>query len=69
MRKRLFLKKQLLTILLTIVNEGSSLRIVKERLSLTIVYETTKFFEKKLHATVLNVVLHEVKRCGGVKTP
>ena len=44
--------------MLTIVNEG---------LSLTIVNETTKFikmvvFGKKLHATFLNVVLHEVKQ-------
>ena len=60
---------------LTIVNEGSSLKIVDERssltivnegLSLTIVNETTKsiktvvFGKKKLHATLLNVVLHEV---------
>ena len=50
---------------LTIVNEGSSLKIVNERLSLTIVNETTNFiktvvFGKKLHATLLNVVLHEV---------
>ena len=48
--------------LITIVNEG---------LSLTIVYKTTNFtktvvigktlvFEEKIHATLLNVVLHEV---------
>jgi len=77
------LKKNLLTIMLTIVHEGSlltivnvgwSLTIVNERssltfvnkgLSLTIVTKTTKFiktvdFGKKLHATLLNVVLHEV---------
>jgi len=51
--------------MLTIVNEGSSLTIVNEGLSLTIVNETTNFiktvvFGKKLHATLLNVVLHEV---------
>ena len=60
--------------MLTIVNEGSSLTIVNERSSLTIVNEglsltiVTKrltlskqsFLEKKLHATLLNVVLHEV---------
>ena len=53
------------------VNEGSSLTIVNEELSLTIVKEVTNFikmvvfgktkvFEKKIHATLLNVVLHEV---------
>ena len=58
--------------MLTIVNEGSSLTIVNEGLSLTIVNETTNFIKtvvfgkskifekKKLHATLLNVVLHEV---------
>jgi len=51
---------------LMIVNEVSSLTIVNEGLSLTIVNETTNFIktvvfgEKKLHATLLNVVLHEV---------
>ena len=50
---------------LTIVNERSSLTIVKEGLSLAIVNEMTNFiktvfFGKKLHATLLNVVLHEV---------
>ena len=50
---------------LTIVNEGLSLTIVNEGLSLTIVNEMTKFiktvvFGKKLYATLLNVVLHEV---------
>ena len=38
--------------MLTIVNEGSWL---------TIVNETTNFWKKKLHATLLNAVLHEVK--------
>ena len=51
----------------------SSLTIVNEGLSLTIVNETTNFiktvvFGKKIHATLLNVVLHEVKKCGGAKT-
>ena len=56
---------------LTFVYEGSSLTVVNEGLSLTIVNETTNFiktdvfgktivYEKKLHATLLNVVLHEV---------
>jgi len=62
--------------MLTIVNEGSSLTILKEGLTLTIVNETTKFkklsflekrsfLRKKLHATLLNVVLHEVKKMWG----
>jgi len=51
--------------LLTIVNGRSSLTIFNEELSLTIVNETMNFiktfvFGKKLHATLLNVVLHEV---------
>ena len=63
----------LLTIVLTIVNEGSSLTIVNEGLSLTIVNETTNFikivvFEKKLHAILMNGVLHEVKSFGEAKT-
>jgi len=41
LKKRSFLKKKLLKIILTIVNEGSSLTIVNEGLSLTIVNETT----------------------------
>ena len=50
---------------LTIINERSSFTIIKEGLSLTIVNEMTNFIktvllEKKLHATLLNVVLHEV---------
>jgi len=50
---------------LTIVNEGSSLTIINEGSSLTIINETTNFiktfvFGNKLHATLLNVVLHEV---------
>ena len=57
--------------MLTIVNEGSSLTIINEGFSLTIVNETTNFIktvvfgktivlEKKILATLLNVVLHEV---------
>ena len=64
--------------MLTIVNEGPSLTIVNEGLSLTIVNKTTNFiktvvfgktivFEKKLHATLLNVGLHEVKQLWGSK--
>ena len=50
---------------LTILNEGSSLTIVKKGSSIMIVNETTKlyqngYFWKKLHETLLNVVLHEV---------
>ena len=56
---------------LKIVNEGSSLTIVNEELLLTIVNETTNFIEtvvfgkKKLHATLLNVFLHKVKQLWG----
>ena len=55
---------------LTIVNEGSSLKIVNEELSFTIVNETTNFiktvvFGKKSHATLLNVLLHEVSQFWG----
>ena len=42
---RLFFKQILLTIMLTIVNEESSLKIVKEGLPLTIVDEMTKFIK------------------------
>ena len=66
----------LLAIMLKIVKEGSSLTIVNEGLSLKIVNETTNFIKrsfleelsflkKKLHATLLNVVLHEVKQLWG----
>ena len=62
--------------MLMIVNAGSSLTIFNERLSLTIVNETTNFikavvlgktvvFEKNLHPTLLNFVLHEVKNLWG----
>ena len=56
--------------MVTIVNKGSLLTIVNEELSLTIVYETTNFlktvvFEKKLHASLFNVVLHEFKKLWG----
>ena len=63
--------------MLTILNEGSSLTIVNEGLSLTIVKETMKFIkktvvfekatvsEKKVHATLSNVVLHEGKKLWG----
>ena len=53
--------------MLTIIKEGSLLTIVNAVLSLTIVNYTTNViktvvFEKKLHATLLNAVLHEVKK-------
>jgi len=61
--------------MLMIVNEGSSLTILNEGLPLKIVNETTYFIKtvvfgitilkKKLHATLLNVVLHEVKKLWG----
>jgi len=62
--------------MLSIFNKGSSLTIVNKGLSLTIVTETTKFikmvvfgktivFEKKIYATLLNVVFHEVKKLWG----
>jgi len=51
-----FKKKIVLTIMLTIVNEGSSLTIVNK----TTNFIKTVVFGKKLHATLLNVVLHEV---------
>ena len=56
--------------MLTIVNEEPSLTIVNDGLSLKIVTETTNFiktvvFWKKLHATLLNVVLHEVSHLWG----
>ena len=59
--------------MLTIINEGSLLTIVNKGLLLTIVNERMNFkktivFEKKLHATLLNVVLHEVKQLWGAKT-
>ena len=41
--------------MLTIVNEGSSLTIVNE----TTNFVKTVVFGKNLHATILNVVLHE----------
>ena len=46
----------LLTIMLTIVNEELSLAIVNE----TTNFIKTVVFGKKIHATLLNVVLHEV---------
>ena len=54
----------------TIVNEGSSLTIVNETTKFlkTVVFEETIVFEKKLHAILLNVVLHEVKTLWGSKT-
>ena len=66
----------LLTIMLTIHNGWSSLKIVNKGLLLTIVNETTNFiktvvfgrkidFEKKLHVSLLNVVLHEVTQLWG----
>ena len=74
-------KKNILTVILTIVNEGSSLKVVNEGLLITIVNETTYFvktvvfgkrsflendrFWKKLHAVLLNIVLHEVKQLLG----
>ena len=68
---RLFVKKNIDNY---VNDEGSSLTIVNEGLSLTIVKETTNFLKtvvfekKKLHATLLNVVLHEVKKCEGAGT-
>ena len=56
-KKRSFKKLSLIN-LLTIVKKGLSLTIVKE----TVVYEKTIAFEKKLHATLSNVVLHEGKK-------
>ena len=54
----------------TTVNEGSSLTIVNLGLSLMIVNETTNFiktvvFDKKLFATLSNVVLYEGKKLWG----
>ena len=50
---------------LTIVNEGLSLTIVKETLN----FKKRSFLEnerlKKIHATLLNVVLHEIKELRG----
>ena len=51
--------------LLTIVNKRSLLTIVNEGLLLTIVNKMTNFIKtvvlvKKLHPTLLNVILHEV---------
>ena len=56
-KKRSFKKLSLIN-LLTIVKKGLSLTIVKE----TVVYEKTIVFEKKLHATLSNVVLQEGKK-------
>ena len=73
-KKRSFKKKNLLTIMLIIVNEESSLTIVNEGLSSTIFKETLNFKKrsflenerlKKIHATLLNVVLHEIKELRG----
>ena len=60
--------------MLTIINKRSSLKIVNKGLLLTIVNKTTNFIktvvlEIKLHATLLNIVLHDFNSCGGVKTP
>ena len=72
------LKKIFLTIMLTIVNKRSSLMIVNKGVTLTIVNEITKFIKtvvfgktivfKKLHVTLLNVVLHEAKKFVGSYT-
>ena len=57
--------------MLTIVNEGSSLTIVNKGLLLRIINETTNFIKtvvlerKKLHSTLSNVALHEVKKLWG----
>ena len=56
--------------MLTIVNKGSLLMIVKEGLLLTIINGMTHFiktvvFGKKLLATLLNIVLNEVKELWG----
>ena len=52
--------------MLTIVNEGSSLMIVNETTNFNNgVFGKTVVFEKKLHAPLLNVVLHEVKKLWG----
>ena len=59
--KTIVLEKKLLTIILTIVNEGLSLTIVKETTKLI----KTVLFGKNLHANLLNVVLHEVKHLRG----
>ena len=58
---------------LTIVNEGLSLKIVNETtnfinrsfLEELSLLEKLSFLKKKLHATLLNVVLHEVKQLWG----
>ena len=62
-----FLKKNLLTIMLTIVNEGSSLTIVNETKNFIkrSFLEKLSFLKKKLHAPLLNVVLLEVKKLWG----
>ena len=62
LKKLSFSKKNLLKILSTMVKEGSSLTIVKEMTNFIkmVVFGKTKVFEKKIHATLLNVVLHEV---------
>ena len=73
-KKRSFLKK-ILSIMLTIVNEGSWLTIVKERLSSKIVNETTKFikrvvfgkaivFEKNDMQLYLMLSYLKLKSCG-----
>ena len=62
--------------MLTIINKGSWLTIINKGLSLMIVNKMTNFiknsrcwkaivFEKKLHALLLNVFLHEVKKLWG----
>ena len=53
-----------------IVNEGFLLTIFNEGLSLMIVNETTNFkkqsfLKEKIHESLLNVVLHEVKKLWG----
>ena len=51
-------------------NEGLSLTIVNETTNFikTVVFGKTIVFETLLqHATLLNVVLHEVKSCGELK--
>ena len=49
--------------MLTIVNEGSSLTIVNETTNGH--FGKTIVFEKKLHETLLKVVLHEAKQLWG----
>ena len=52
--KMIVFEKKLLTVMVTIVNEGSSLTIVNEELLLKIVNETTNFIKRIVFGKTIN---------------